>query len=59
MAKPYYDRLLKRPKGTPANEEAKEKLKEINVRLWEKDTKHYYPIDWVINPLTEEDVAKA
>ena len=59
MAKPYYDRLLKRPEGTPADEEAKEKLEEINVRLREKDAKHHFPVDWVINPPTEEDVAKA
>lgn len=59
MAKPYYNRLLKRPKGTPTDEEAKEKLKEINIRLREKDTKHHYLIDWVINPPTEEEVVKA
>jgi hypothetical protein len=33
MAKTYYNRLLKRLKGTLANKEAKEKLKEINVKL--------------------------
>jgi hypothetical protein len=59
VARPYYDRLLKRPEGTPVDEEAKEKLEEINNRLREKGAKHHFPANWVISPPTEEDVAKA
>ena len=59
MAKPYFDRLLKRPEGTPADEEAKAKLEEINVTLREKDAKHHYPMTWIISPPTEETVAAA
>lgn len=59
IAKPYYNRLLKRPKRTSVNEKAKEKLKKINVRLQKKNTKHYYLINQVINPLTKEDITKA
>jgi hypothetical protein len=33
---------LKRPEGVPADEEAKVKLEEINIRLREKNIKHYY-----------------
>jgi hypothetical protein len=36
----------------------KEKLEEINIRLREKDTKYYFLVDWVINPLIEEDMVK-
>jgi hypothetical protein len=45
IAKPYYNYLLKRLKRTFANEKVKEKLKEINVKLQDKDIKHYYLID--------------
>jgi hypothetical protein len=59
MAKPYYDRLLKRGEGVPADEESLKKLEEINATLRQINTKHYFPETWVINPPNDEAVAKA
>jgi hypothetical protein len=59
MAKPYRNHLLKRPKGIPTNEEAKEKLEEINISLREKNTKYHYLNNWVINAPTKEVVVQA
>jgi hypothetical protein len=59
MAKPYMDRLLKRGEGEPADQESVKKLDEINATLREKNTKHHYPQNWIMNPPSEEAVAKA
>jgi biotin synthase-related radical SAM superfamily protein len=56
MARPYFNRLLKRPKRAPVNKKANKKLEEVNAQLQAKNTKYYYLNNWVINALTKQIV---